>query len=159
MRFLLVPTRFPSPESMGQGDVTMWTNWIREETDVIMNQLDEELIARGDPDNPFNGSANGVFQPLRENFSLPPPVQTPRRQTNKSKHSDSLWKSLEEHNKWGGTKGSKESQTDVKTQGAVRETGKHSTNSLNPSRNTALQTQRQQQHSRNEVNTSPANAI
>ena len=82
MRFLLVPTRFPSPESMGQGNVTVWTNWIQEETDVIMNQLDEEVIARGDPDDPFNGSANGVFQPLRENFSLPPPVQMPRRQTN-----------------------------------------------------------------------------
>ena len=95
MRFLLVPTQFPSPESMGQGDVTVWTNWIREETDVIMNQLDEEVIARGHPDDPFNGSANGVFQPLHENFSLPPPVQTPRRQTNNSKHSDSSRKSLE----------------------------------------------------------------
>ena len=26
MRFLLLPSRFPSPESMGQGDITVWMN-------------------------------------------------------------------------------------------------------------------------------------
>ena len=78
MRFLLLPNRFPRPESMSQGDVTVWTNWIREETTAIMNQLDEELEARGDPDDPFNGSANGVYQPLPMSLSLPPPVQTPK---------------------------------------------------------------------------------
>ena len=60
MRFLLLPTRFPRPESMGRGDITVWTNWIREEMTAVMNQLDEELEAKGDPDDPFNGSANGV---------------------------------------------------------------------------------------------------
>ena len=80
MRFLLLLTRFPRPESMSQGDITVWTNWIREETSAVMNQLDEELEARGDPDDPFNGSANGVYQPLPTNLSLPPPVQMPRRQ-------------------------------------------------------------------------------
>ena len=38
MRFLVFPTRFPRPESMSQGDTTVWTNWIREETDEIMKQ-------------------------------------------------------------------------------------------------------------------------
>ena len=76
MRFLLLLTRFPRSESMGQGDITVWTNWIREENEVIMNQLDEELIARGDPDGPFNRSANGVFHPLQDNFSLPPSPNT-----------------------------------------------------------------------------------
>ena len=27
----MLPTRFPRPESMGQGDITVWTNWICEE--------------------------------------------------------------------------------------------------------------------------------
>ena len=54
MRFLLLPTRFPSPESMGQGDITVWTNWIREKTEVVMSQLEEEIEAQGDPDDPFN---------------------------------------------------------------------------------------------------------
>ena len=93
MRFLLLPTRFPRPESMGQGDITVWTNWICEENEGIMNQLDEELIARGDPDDLFNGSAKGVFYPLQDNFSLPPPVQTPRRQEGASKPGEHLRKS------------------------------------------------------------------
>ena len=42
MRFLILPTHFPRPESMGQGDIAVWTNWIREETDEIMKQLEEE---------------------------------------------------------------------------------------------------------------------
>ena len=93
MHFLLLPTRFSRPESMGQGDITVWTNWIQEETEVVMNQLEEELAARGDPDDPFNGSANVVFKPLQENFSLPPPVQTPRRQEGTSEPSKPLRKS------------------------------------------------------------------
>ena len=39
MRFLLLPTRFPSPDTISQGDVTVLTNWILEETEVVMNQL------------------------------------------------------------------------------------------------------------------------
>ena len=73
MRFLILPTQFPRPESMGQGDVTVWTNWIREETDEIMKQLEEERDSRSDPDDPFNGTANGVFRPLQDPLSLPPP--------------------------------------------------------------------------------------
>ena len=38
MRFLVLPTRFPRPENMAQGDISVWTNWIREETDEIMRQ-------------------------------------------------------------------------------------------------------------------------
>ena len=39
MRFLILPPRFPRPESMGQGDSAVWTNWIREETDQVVKQL------------------------------------------------------------------------------------------------------------------------
>ena len=78
MRFLLLPTRFPRPESMGQGDIMVWTNWIHEEShnEPIRWGADSP----GDPDYPFNGSANGIFHPLQDNFSLPPPLQTPRKQ-------------------------------------------------------------------------------
>ena len=51
MRFLILPTRFPRPESMGQGDIAVWTNWICEETDEIMKQLEEERDSRSDPDD------------------------------------------------------------------------------------------------------------
>ena len=79
MRFLVLPMRFPRPENMAQGDISVWTNWIREETDEIMRQLEEERHSRSDPDDPFSGTANGVFQPLQDPLSLPPPVQTPKR--------------------------------------------------------------------------------
>ena len=36
MRFLILPTHFPRPESMRQGDIAGWRNWIREETDEII---------------------------------------------------------------------------------------------------------------------------
>ena len=88
MRFLMLPTRFPRPESMGQGDIAVWTTWIREETDEIMKRLEEERDSRSDPDDPFNGTANGVFQPLQDPLSLPPPVQTPKRQGNNSEDSE-----------------------------------------------------------------------
>ena len=96
MRFLLLPTRFPRPESMGQGDIAVWTNWIREETDEIMKQLEEERDSRSDPDDPFNGTANGVFLPLQDPLSLSPPVQTPKRQENNGKNSE-LSQNLQEN--------------------------------------------------------------
>ena len=101
MRFLVLPTRFPRPESMSQGDTTVWTNWIREETDEIMKQLEEERDSRSDPDDPFNGTANGVFQPLQDPLSLPPPVQMPKRQGNNSEgseHSQNSRKNVRKHN-------------------------------------------------------------
>ena len=155
MRFFLLPTWFPSPESMGQGDITVWTNWICEETDLIMSQLEEKLVARGDPDDPFNGSANGVFRPLHENFSLPRLVQMPKRQTSNSECSDSSQKSLGDHGKPGKTEGNKESQPNVRTQGEPCETSEHSINSLNPMRNSqALHVQQRQCHVQNEARNS-----
>ena len=95
---------------MEQGHITVWTNWVHEETEVVMNQLEEELVAR---DDPFNGSANGVFQPIQENLSLPPLVQTPRRQENSSKHSDSSQKSPRNEQKTEDT-GANTKQTGTK---------------------------------------------
>ena len=101
MRFLMIPTCFPRPESMSQGDTAVWTNWIREETDKIMKQLEEERDSRSDPDDPFNGTANGVFQPLQDPLSLPPPVQTLKRQGNNSEgpeHSQNSRENVEKQN-------------------------------------------------------------
>ena len=101
MRFLVLPMRFPRPENMAQGDISVWTNWIREETDEIMKQLEEERHSRSDPDDPFSGTANGVFQPLQDPLSLPPPVQTPKRQGNNSEdleHSQNSRKNVRTHN-------------------------------------------------------------
>ena len=73
-------TRFPTPQMMSQASPTAWVTWIREETNTAMMMLDEEVAREGDPDDPFNGTAGGVFElpPGRtNNLSLPPPVHTP----------------------------------------------------------------------------------
>ena len=97
MRFLVLPTRFPRPESMGQDDIAVWTNWICEETDQIMKQSEEEEDSIRDPDDPFNGTANGVFNPLQDPLSLPPPVQTPKRGNNSvgSEHFQNSWENVD----------------------------------------------------------------
>ena len=69
MRFLLLPTRFP--ESMEQGDITVWINWICEETDTIMNQLEEERDARSDPDDPLMVLQMVYFYPYRICYYCP----------------------------------------------------------------------------------------
>ena len=127
MRFLVLPTRFPRPESMSQGDTTVWTNWIREETDEIMKQLEEERDSRSDPDDPFNGTANGVFQPLQDLLSLPPPVQTPTRQGNNSEgseHSQNSRKNVKKHNTV--SREERRNETVTSAQGEPREFREHS---------------------------------
>ena len=133
MRFLVLPTRFPRPENMAQGDISVWTNWIREETDEIMKQLEEERHSRSDPDDPFSGTANGVFQPLQDPLSLPPPVQTPKRQGNNSEdleHSQNSRKNVRKHNT--ASREERRNETVTSAQGELREFREHSPESLDP---------------------------
>ena len=155
MRFLVLPTRFPRPESMSQGDTTVWTNWIREETDEIIKQLEEERHSRSDPDDPFSGTANGVFQPLQDPLSLPPPVQTSTRQGNNSEgseHSQNSRKNVRKNNT--ASREERRNETVTSAQGEPREFREHSRESLDPMesiRNLHIQ-QRQNQRSTQEQN-------
>ena len=133
MRFLILPTRFPRPESMGQGDIAVWMNWIYEETDEVMKQLEEERDSRSDPDDPFNGTANGVFLPLQDPLSLPPPVQTPKRQENNSgnsEHSQNSRENIRGQNTARRDEGTNKAVTPA--QGEPREFREHSRESLDP---------------------------
>ena len=122
MRFLILPTHFPRPESMGQGDTAVWTNWIREETDKIIKQLEEERDSRSDPDDPFNGTANGVFLPLQDPLSLPPLVQTPKRQENNNQSSEPYQNSRENVGKQNiASRGERTNEVVTPTQGEPRE--------------------------------------
>ena len=155
MRFLLLPTRFPRPESMGQGDVAVWTNWIREETEEIMKQLEEERDSRSDPDDPFNGMANDVFLPLQDQLSLPPPVQTPKQHKNNSENRESS-ENLREDVRRQNTVRQEERTKEVvtPTQGEPHEFREHSRELPDPMasiRNLHIQ-QRQNQCSVQELN-------
>ena len=133
MRFLILPTRFPRPESMGQGDIAVWMNWIREEMDEIMKQLEEERDSRSDPDDPFNSTANDVFLPLQDPLSLPPPVQTPKRHENNSENTELSQNSWENVGKQNIVRrDDRENEAVSPTQGKPREFREHSRESLDP---------------------------
>ena len=155
MRFLILPTRFPRPESMSQGDIAVWTNWIREETDEIMKQLEEERDSRSDPDDPFNGTANGVFQPLQDPLSLPPPVQMPKRQGNNSENSEPSQNSRENVRQQSIVRRDERvNEAVTPTQGEPCEFREHSRELLDPMAsicNLHIQ-QRQNRHSMQELN-------
>ena len=155
MRFLILPTPFPRPESMGQGDIAVWTNGIREETDEIMKQLEEERDSRSDPDDLFNGTANGVFQPLQDPLSLPPLIQTPKRQGNNSKDLEHFQNSRENLEKQKtASKVERRNEMVTPAKGEPHEFREHSRESLDPMesiRNLHMQ-QRQNRRSTQELN-------
>ena len=85
------------------------------------------------PDDPFNGTANGVFLPLQDPLSLPPPVQTPKRQENNSKNSEPSQNSRENVRKQNIVRRDvTENETVTPTQGEPREFREHSRESLDP---------------------------
>ena len=59
-----------------------------------MTELDEESACEGDPDDPFDGTASGIFWRLHRDpahLFLPPPVHTPKQQQeNSSKQIEHL---------------------------------------------------------------------
>ena len=71
MRALPLPRKFPEPQSMGQSPVPTWIRWIREESKIIISDLDEEIKRRNDPDDPFNGTASSIFNPLEHDTREP----------------------------------------------------------------------------------------
>ena len=150
MKFLILPMRFPRPESMGQGDIAVWTNWIREETDQVMKQLEEERDSRSDPDDPFNGTANSVFLPLQDPLSLPPPVQMPKRQGNNSEDSEHFQNSRENVGKQNTAKREeRRNEAVTPAQGEPREFREHSRESLDPMESIRNLHMQQRQNRRN----------
>ena len=96
-----------------------------------MNQLEEEHDTRGDPDDPFNGTANGIFQPLQNNLALAPPIQTAKRQENGSKHSKSLRKSMRSGQETSTAGMNREkNEAEIQTQCVLCELSKHLLESL-----------------------------
>ena len=140
---------------MSQGDIAVWMNWIRGETDEIMKQLEEERDSRTDSDDQFNGTANGVFQPLKDLLSLPPPVQTPKRQGNNSEDSEHFQNSRENVGKQNTAKREeRRNEAVIPAQGEPREFREHSRESLDPMasiRNLHIQ-QRHNRRSTEELN-------
>ena len=65
MHPLGLPQRFPEPQSMKNCSTSTWIAWIREENNDLIAAIDEENAQRRDPDDPFDGTAGGIFAPLQ----------------------------------------------------------------------------------------------
>ena len=65
MRTLELPQRFPLPQNMKNSPVETWVQWIRDESNKLIAAIDEEIARRQDPDDPFDGTASGIFPPLQ----------------------------------------------------------------------------------------------
>ena len=61
MRTLELPQRFPLPQNMKNSPVETWVQWIRDESNKLISAIDEEIARRQDPDDPFDGTASGIF--------------------------------------------------------------------------------------------------
>ena len=71
MRTLGLPKRFPQPQNMKDSSVTTWITWMRDESNELIAAIDEEVTKRRDPDDPFDGTASGIFLPLQHENEAP----------------------------------------------------------------------------------------
>ena len=65
MRTLELPERFPLPQNMKNSPMETWVQWIRDESNRLIAAIDEEILRCQDPDDPFDGTASGIFPPLQ----------------------------------------------------------------------------------------------
>ena len=79
----------------------------------------------------MNGTANGIFEPIQNNLSLPLPVQTPRQQKKDSENSESSWKSLRSGQRVSTTDTNRKiNVAEIQMQGLPCELNEHSLQSL-----------------------------
>ena len=71
MRVLPLPKNFPELQFMRQSQVPAWIRWIREESEKIVSDLEEEIKRRNNPDDPFDGTASGILEPLEQDTTTP----------------------------------------------------------------------------------------
>ena len=88
MRTLELPERFPLPQNMKNSPVATWVQWIRDESNKLIAAIDEEISRRQDPDDPFDGTASGIFPPL-QNIDELQQGTTPKAQSNQVKVDES----------------------------------------------------------------------
>ena len=86
MRTLGLPKRFPQPQNMKDSSVTTWITWMRDESNELIAAIDEEVTKRQDPDDPFDGTASGIFLPLQHENEAPPQQQGAQQVDESNRH-------------------------------------------------------------------------
>ena len=64
MRVLGTPRRFPDPNSMSNTPPNEWIKWVNSESEKLCEELEEEILRVRQRNDPFDGTAGGVFQAL-----------------------------------------------------------------------------------------------
>ena len=92
MHVLPLPKNFPEPQSMRQSPVPTWISWIREESERIVSNLEEEIKRRNDP---FDGTASGIFNLLEYDTRLPLiPLLEQKKAVRSKQKAENSWLSL-----------------------------------------------------------------
>ena len=95
MHTLGLPKRFPQPQNMKDSSVTTWITWVRDESNELIAAIDEEVTKRQDPDDPFDGTASGIFLPLQHENEVPPQQQGVRQIDESDNRNSQKGESLE----------------------------------------------------------------
>ena len=69
LRYLEAPTRFPTPDTMQAHEPTRWIAWIQEETQRLIEGINEEIRLLNDEDDPFSTARQQI---QRETGEIPP---------------------------------------------------------------------------------------
>ena len=85
MRPLGLPKCFPVPQNMKNCPIATWITWIRDESNELIVAIDEQNVRRRDPDDPFDGTASGVFAPLQHEEEVHQQQNTSGIQCNKNR--------------------------------------------------------------------------
>ena len=71
-RYLEAPTRFPTPDTMQAHEPIRWIAWIQEETQKLIEAINEEIKMLNDEDDPFSTAG----QQIQRKTGEIPPVET-----------------------------------------------------------------------------------
>ena len=85
MHPLGLPKCFPVPQNMKNCLIATWITWIRDESNGLIAAIDEENVRRRDPDDPFDGTASGIFAPLQHEEEVHQQQNTPGIQHNENR--------------------------------------------------------------------------
>ena len=72
LRYLEAPTRFPTPDTMQAHEPIRWIAWIQEETQKLIEAINEEIKMLNDEDDPFSTAG----QQIQRKTGEIPPVET-----------------------------------------------------------------------------------
>ena len=70
LRYLEIPTRFPTPDTMQAHEPARWIAWIQEETQRLIAGINEEIRLLNEEDDPFSNTTGQQIQ--RKTGEIPP---------------------------------------------------------------------------------------